>query len=49
MSEALAYCQISPLLLVDHALADYPLQGDFLARAKNHTAPIPGISWYQSL
>src|SRR5690606_2709199 len=22
---------------------DYPLQGDFLARAKNRTAPIPGV------
>jgi hypothetical protein len=49
MSEALAYCRIFPLLLVDHALADYPLQVDFLARAKNHAAPIPGISWYQAL
>ena len=27
-------------LLVGHALADYPLQGDFLARAKNHRAPV---------
>lgn len=32
-------------LLVGHGVADYPLQGDFLARAKNHTAPIPGIPW----
>lgn len=37
------------LLLVGHALADYPLQGDFLARAKNVTAPIPGIPWQQAL
>lgn len=37
------------LLLVGHALADYPLQGDFLARAKNRTAPIPGVPWYQAL
>jgi len=36
-------------LLIGHALADYPLQGDFLARAKNHTAPIPGVPWYQAL
>jgi hypothetical protein len=28
-----------------HALADYPLQGDFMARGKNHTAPIPGVPW----
>ena len=27
-------------LLVGHAVADYPLQGDFLARAKNHRAPV---------
>lgn len=37
------------MLLGWHALADYPLQGDFLARAKNHTAPIPGVPWYQAL
>lgn len=36
-------------LLVGHALADYPLQGDFLARAKNRTAPIPGVPFYQAL
>lgn len=32
-----------------HALADYPLQGDFLAKAKNRTAPIAGVPWYQAL
>ena len=32
-------------MLVGHAVADYPLQGDFLAKAKNRMAPIPGISW----
>ena len=33
------------LLLFAHALADYPLQGDFLAKAKFGTIPgIPG--WY---
>lgn len=31
-------------LLVGHALCDFPLQGDFLARAKNHRNPIAGIS-----
>lgn len=36
-------------LMVAHALADYPLQGDFLARAKNRTAPIPGVPWWQAL
>lgn len=32
-------------LLVGHSLCDYPLQGDFLARAKNQHAPLPGIPW----
>lgn len=32
-----------------HALADYPLQGDFLSRAKNRTAPIPGVPWGQAM
>lgn len=36
-------------MLIAHALADYPLQGDFLARAKNRAAPIPGVPWYQAL
>ena len=37
------------LLVMAHALADYPLQGDFLARAKNRTAPVPGVPWQQAL
>lgn len=36
-------------LLVGHALADYPLQGDFLAKAKNHRSPIPGVDWWIAL
>lgn len=36
-------------MLVWHALADYPLQGDFLAKAKNRSAPIPGVPWYQAM
>lgn len=36
-------------LVAAHALADYPLQGDFLAKAKNRTAPIPGVPWWQAL
>ncbi len=36
-------------LMVGHAIADYPLQGDFLAKAKNRTAPIPGVPWWQAL
>lgn len=37
------------LLLAMHALCDFPLQGDFLAKAKNHKAPIPGVPWYIAL
>jgi len=37
------------LLLAGHALCDYPLQGDFLAKAKNRTSPIPGVPWYHGL
>lgn len=37
------------LLFAGHALCDYPLQGDFLARGKNHRNPLPGVPWYQCL
>lgn len=37
------------LMLVWHAIADYPLQGDFLAKAKNRLMPIPGVPWWQAL
>lgn len=37
------------LLLAGHAVCDYPLQGDFLARGKNHTAPLPGVPAWQML
>lgn len=37
------------LLIAGHFLADYPLQGEFLAKAKNHKEPIPGCPWYQAL
>lgn len=33
-------------LLVAHAVCDFPLQGDFLAKGKNHRAPIPGVPWF---
>lgn len=36
-------------LLAAHGVCDYPLQGDFLARGKNHTAPLAGVPWYQCL
>lgn len=37
------------LLIVGHALCDFPLQGDFLARAKDHTRPMVGVSWLMCL
>lgn len=36
---------IAVLLIAGHFLADYALQGDFMAKAKNHRAPIPGVPW----
>ena len=36
-------------LVAGHALADYPLQGDFLAKAKNRSNPIHGVPWWQAL
>lgn len=46
MSDALV---LFALLVAGHVVADYPLQGDFLAKAKNRFAPIPGVPWYQAL
>lgn len=37
------------LLVAAHAVADYPLQGEFLARAKNRLAPVAGVPFYQAL
>lgn len=36
-------------LLFFHFLFDYPLQGDFISRAKNRTNPIPGVPWQQAM
>jgi hypothetical protein len=36
-------------LLAVHALCDYPLQGEFLAKGKDPYAPNPGVPWYQCL
>ena len=41
--------ELFSLLLAGHFIADYPMQGDFLSRAKNHTNPIAGVPWYQAL
>lgn len=37
------------MLLVAHAVTDFPLQGDFLAKAKNHKIGITGMPWYTCL
>ncbi len=37
------------LMFAAHALCDYPLQGDFLAKGKNRHTPIPGMAWWQLL
>jgi hypothetical protein len=37
------------ILVFCHCLADYPLQGDFLSKAKNRLNPIPGVPWYQAM
>ena len=36
-------------LIVGHTVADYPLQGDFLSKAKSRVAAIPGVPWQQAL
>jgi hypothetical protein len=36
-------------LFTAHALFDFPLQGEFLSKGKNHTNPLPGVPWYQCL
>lgn len=41
--------EILALLIVGHMLADYPLQGDFLARAKSRTNAIPGVPWQHAM
>ena len=37
------------LLIAGHALADYPLQGDFLANGKNRNTTIGKIFWPHAL
>jgi hypothetical protein len=33
-------------LLIGHAVADYSLQTDFIAKGKNRHTAIPGLPWY---
>ena len=35
------------LLFAAHALCDYALQSDFIAKGKNPALPLPGVPWYQ--
>jgi hypothetical protein len=41
--------EVLALLIFAHFLADYPLQGDFLAKGKNRLNPIPGIPFWHPL
>lgn len=36
---------IAVYLVLAHLLADYAFQPDFMAKAKNHTAPISKVPW----
>jgi hypothetical protein len=37
------------MLIAAHALCDYPLQGDFLAQAKNRNTPVGKVFWPHAL
>lgn len=37
------------LMVFGHALGDYPLQNDYMARGKNWLTPAPGMPWYYLL
>ena len=41
--------ELFALLVFAHFLFDYPLQGDFLSRAKNRFDPIQHVPWYQAM
>jgi hypothetical protein len=43
---SLVYVHLFFALLILHALFDFPLQGDYLARGKNRFNPIPDTPWY---
>lgn len=36
-------------LIVGHVIADYPLQGDFLAQGKNRNTPVGKVFWPHAL
>lgn len=45
----MSHIELLALLLVAHALCDYPLQGPFLSQAKSPVTPVPGFPWYQAM
>ncbi|KKB08629.1 DUF3307 domain-containing protein [Devosia chinhatensis] len=49
MTTGLPFLDLFALMVFAHALGDYPLQGEFLSRAKNRANPVPGVPWYQAL
>lgn len=49
MIPELSFLELFALMVFAHALGDYPLQGEFLSRAKSRANPVPGVPWYQAL
>lgn len=45
----MSWIELFLLMIGGHAIGDYALQSDFLAKAKNHKAPLLGVPWYQAL
>lgn len=43
------YSVLFALFIFGHMIADYPLQGAYLAAAKNRFAPLQGTPWYQAM
>jgi len=41
--------ELLALLIFCHFVADYPMQGHFVAMGKNRMHPLPGTPWYQIL
>lgn len=45
----MAFHELLFWMVVGHALADYPLQGDFLANGKNRNTPLGKLFWPHAL
>jgi hypothetical protein len=41
--------EILVALIFAHYILDYPLQGEFLSRAKNRHNPVEHVPWYQAM